>query len=42
VHADEEVAALLGGLPVRSSKAQLRGMNEDFRVFRIGGEAAAQ
>ncbi len=38
VRADEEVAALLGALAVQPSKAKLRGMREDVRVFRIGGE----
>ena len=38
VHADEEAAALLATMPVQSSKSKLRGMREDFRVFRIGSE----
>jgi hypothetical protein len=40
VHADEEAAALLATLPVQSSKSKLRGMREDFRVFRIGSETS--
>jgi class 3 adenylate cyclase len=40
VHADEEAAALLATMPVQSSKSKLRGMVEDFRVFRIGSEHA--
>ena len=36
VQADEDVAALLGALPVQENRAKLRGMAEDFRVFRIG------
>jgi class 3 adenylate cyclase len=41
VHADAEAAALLGALPVQSARSTLRGLREDFRVFRIGSEAAA-
>jgi hypothetical protein len=40
VHAGEEAAALLATMPVQSSKSKLRGMLEDFRVFRIGSEHA--
>ena len=40
VRADGEVAALLGALAVQSSTSKLRGMREDFRVFRIGSETA--
>ena len=40
VHGDEEAAALLATMPVQSSKSKLRGMLEDFRVFRIGSEHA--
>jgi class 3 adenylate cyclase len=40
VHADKEAAALLATLPVQSSQSKLRGMREDFRVFRIGSETS--
>jgi class 3 adenylate cyclase len=42
VHGDEEAAALLATLPVQSATSKLRGMLEDFRVFRIGSEHASQ
>jgi len=38
VQADEKAAALLATMPVQSSKSKLRGMREDFHVFRIGSE----
>jgi class 3 adenylate cyclase len=41
VQADAEAKALLATLPVQSGRSKLRGVREDFRVYRIGSETAS-